>query len=81
MIGAWGMVAATAWHGGELVFRHGLGMLSLPAVESDQMHGHAHGSTMDGEEHPHTDAMSPQDNAHEHSHEQPHEHSRDGHTH
>lgn len=73
VIGAWGMVATTAWHGGELVYRHGLGVLSLPAAESGQMHGHAHGAVMDAEEHPHEEAMHPDDDAHEHSH--------DGHAH
>lgn len=73
VIGAWGMVATTAWHGGELVYRHGLGVLSLPAVKSGQMHGHAHGAAMDVEEHPHADAMHPDDDAHGHSH--------DGHAH
>lgn len=34
-----GVVAATAWHGGEVVFRYGLGVMSLPKVEGE---GHAH---------------------------------------
>ena len=67
VIGAWGMVAITAWHGGELVYRHGLGVLSLPAAESGQMHGHKHGSTTDGEEHAYRDAMLPEDDSHGHS--------------
>lgn len=73
VIGAWGMVATTAWHGGELVYRHGLGVLSLPAAESGRGHGHAHGAAMDVEEHPPAEAMHPDDDAHEHSH--------DGHAH
>ena len=73
VIGAWGMVATTAWHGGELVYRHGLGVLSLPAAESGQMHEHAHGAVMDAEEHPPAEAMHPDDDAHDHSH--------DGHAH
>lgn len=73
VIGAWGMVATTAWHGGELVYRHGLGVLSLPAAESGQGYGHAHGAAMDAEEHPPAAAMHPDDDAHEHSH--------DGHAH
>jgi len=71
VIGAWGMVATTAWHGGELVYRHGLGVMALPAVESGPTHGHEHASTLNGGEH--ADAMSPENAAHEHSH--------DGHTH
>ncbi|MDE2423944.1 MAG: DUF2231 domain-containing protein [Betaproteobacteria bacterium] len=71
MIGAWGMVAATAWHGGELVYRHGLGVTSLPVAEADQAHGHEHGTTPDGAGHTHADVM-PEDQAHEHSQ---HEHT------
>lgn len=73
VIGAWGMVATTAWHGGELVYRHGLGVLSLPAAESGQGHGYAPGAAMDAEEQPPAEAMHPDDDAHEHSH--------DGHAH
>ena len=32
------LVFSTAWLGGELVYRHGLGVLSLPQVESEQHH-------------------------------------------
>lgn len=40
-----GLLLATAWHGGELVFGHGLGVQSLPKVEAE---GHSHGH---GDEH------------------------------
>lgn len=76
VIGAWGMVASTAWHGGELVYRHGLGVMSLPVVESGQMHGHKHGSRMEGGEHAHDDAMHSEDEvntedaAHKHAHDE-----------
>ena len=53
VIGAWGMVAATAWHGGELVYRHGLGVIALPAAETSFVHGHEHGTIPDGDEHTH----------------------------
>jgi uncharacterized membrane protein len=33
---AWMLVATTAWHGGELVYRHGLGVMSLPDVHAEQ---------------------------------------------
>lgn len=33
------LLGATAWHGGELVYRHGLGVMSLPKSEGK---GHAH---------------------------------------
>lgn len=36
------LLLSTAWHGGELVFRHGLGVKSLPQVESSTGDGHAH---------------------------------------
>lgn len=78
VIGAWGMVAATAWHGGELVYRHGLGVLSLPAAELGQ-HGHEHGSVMKDAEH--ADVMSTEDRGQELLHEQPHEHPHDKHAH
>lgn len=42
VIGAWCMVAATAWHGGELVYRHGLGVMALPQITSDGNHDHDH---------------------------------------
>jgi uncharacterized membrane protein len=38
VLGAWGMVAVTAWHGGELVYRHGVGVMAVPPVD----HGHEH---------------------------------------
>jgi len=33
------LLLSTAWHGGELVYRYGLGVISLPTVQGD---GHAH---------------------------------------
>lgn len=78
VIGVWGMVAATAWHGAELVYRHGLGVLSLPATEHGQ-HGHEHSSVMKDAEH--ADVMTTEDRRQELSHEQPHEHSHDKHAH
>ncbi len=42
VIGAWGMVATTAWHGGELVYRHGLGVIALPQAKAG--HDHVHGA-------------------------------------
>ncbi|HEY3328025.1 MAG TPA: DUF2231 domain-containing protein [Novimethylophilus sp.] len=71
VLGAWSMVATTAWHGGELVYRHGLGVMALPVAEAGHAHGHAHGDTPGGEGHTHVDAM-PEDEAHNSQH---------GHTH
>lgn len=36
---AGGLLGSTAWHGGEAVYRFGLGVMSLPKVEGE---GHAH---------------------------------------
>ncbi|MEQ1527643.1 MAG: DUF2231 domain-containing protein [Gallionella sp.] len=45
---AWILLISTAWHGGELVYRYGLGVMSLPDVESEaEPHQH------DGAEHNH----------------------------
>lgn len=38
------MLGTTAWHGGELVYRYGLGVMSLPTVEGD---GHEHVNSED----------------------------------
>lgn len=47
LIAAWLLVLNAAWHGGEVVFRHGLGVMSLPMVEGHS-EGHGHGA---GHEH------------------------------
>jgi uncharacterized membrane protein len=39
---AWALVAGTAWHGAELVYRHGLGVISIPAHVEDTSHAHGH---------------------------------------
>ncbi|MCW9012768.1 MAG: DUF2231 domain-containing protein [Gammaproteobacteria bacterium] len=36
------LLGATAWHGGEVVYRYGLGVMSLPQVETTGGDGHAH---------------------------------------
>jgi uncharacterized membrane protein len=38
-----GLLATTAWHGAELVYRHGLGVMSLPHSEGPGTHAHGHG--------------------------------------
>ncbi len=38
---AFAAVGATAWLGGELVYRHGLGVLALPQPHTDSDHHHA----------------------------------------
>lgn len=51
-----GMLVATAWRGAELVFRHGLGVMSLPKAEGEGHHHHdmmvmPDGSSMPSMEH------------------------------
>ncbi len=60
-----GLLATTAWKGGELVYRHGLGVLSLPQAEGE---GHAHEA---GSDHDH-DAQTP--GAHDEADSGDHEH-------
>ncbi len=42
LVGAASLLMVTAWHGGELVYRYGLGVMSLPKVEGDG-HDRDHG--------------------------------------
>lgn len=67
-----GLLVTTAWHGGELVYRYGLGVMSMPKAEGDG-HAHEHGAghdtmpgtagTTDGhareEAHPHAPGTAP----------------------
>ncbi len=44
LIAAWLLVISAAWRGGEVVYRHGLGVMSLPkAEEHHHVHGEDHG--------------------------------------
>lgn len=55
------LLGVTAWKGGELVYRHGLGVMSLPKADT---HGHA-----DGEEHGHDQVIEKTHNdSHDNSH-------------
>lgn len=46
-----GLLASTGWHGGELVYRHGLGVMSTPMMRATaEDGGHAHGSDGHGEQ-------------------------------
>ncbi len=49
---AWILVAVTAWHGGELVYRHGIGVMSLPDVHTEQ-DAVPHGANDHAHAHPH----------------------------
>lgn len=55
-------VATTAWLGGEVVYRHGIGVLSLPASGGHHHVGHHHGETSES-------AIPAQDNHSGHQHE------------
>jgi len=73
---AFGLLVATGWHGGELVYRHGLGVISLPAPGehhhgAGHMHEHAHEH---GDEHAHEHAVPAAGGA-SGAHEEDHEHS------
>jgi len=50
LLAAGAVLASTAWRGGELVYRHGLGVMALPMTES---HG-------DGHDHAHTAPANPE---------------------
>jgi ketosteroid isomerase-like protein len=78
------LVSVTAFKGGELVYRHGLGVMSLPEVTGDG-HDHDHG---DGGHDHGTSAEKGQNNqasGHDHTTEDAHDHSEtqtdDGHQH
>jgi uncharacterized membrane protein len=68
------VLLSTAWHGGELVYRYGLGVMSLPQATGDghdhqHADGHDHGGTdmsMEGMEM--EDMEMPHDDGHDHQH-------------
>ena len=57
-----GMLASTAWHGGEVVYRYGLGVMSLPKTDSHDHAGHSHGDAAADQGH--------LDSNHSHSHDE-----------
>jgi len=73
------LLLSTAWHGGEVVYRYGLGVMSLPNVDSHghenggggQAHGHGDGeSSAGGDEHAHeSGGGTPADDGHDHAHD------------
>ncbi len=48
MLVAGGVLASTAWYGGELVYRHGLGVMSLPKTDD---HEHEYGNAAPARDH------------------------------
>jgi uncharacterized membrane protein len=66
------LLASTAWRGGEVVYRYGLGVMSLPKTDS---HGHADGRLDAAGGSGHADAMSLADD--HHGGESKNDHGRD----
>jgi len=63
---AWLLVISTAWHGGEVVYRHGLGVMSLPETEGE---GHSHEDGVEHDDmHTHGDTQHIEE-AHTHIHD------------
>jgi len=67
LVTGWLLVVSTAWHGGEVVFRHGLGVMSLPKPEGpghthDQRESHGE-ELIQGEEMSHVDGHGHDDTA------------------
>ena len=60
-----GFLLSTAWRGAELVYRHGLGVMSLPQAE-EPGHSHEHGMSHDHGGMPVQGADTPHEDAHSH---------------
>lgn len=63
LVASWLLVMSTAWHGAELVYRYGLGVMALPKTEGSG-HAHEHGEgngvmPMQGADMPHEGAPAP----------------------
>lgn len=69
------LLLSTAWHGGELVYRYGLGVMSMPKPEGPG-HNHEHGE--DHSEAQISDEHMPHDDADAHTHDDT---AQDGHPH
>jgi uncharacterized membrane protein len=55
LVGA-GLLASTAWLGGEAVYRYGLGVMSLPKTDSHEHTAEGHGGAHGGDSHEQADA-------------------------
>lgn len=86
LIIASGMLGATGWLGGELVYRHGLGVMSLPDTGEHDHGAHAHGpddhgvgdeSNIPNEDKSEEAEHEVGEKAHSHGNEQKDEHSHD----
>lgn len=64
---AGGLLAITGYKGGEVVYRHGMGVMRMPEVHGDGGHGsHAHGENQTQDDH-HAEDMTPELKMHDHS--------------
>ena len=55
------LLASTAWHGGELVYRYGIGVISLPQSSGpDHQHKH-HGNSAERESGQHAKDKAPKE--------------------
>lgn len=59
-----GLLASTGWHGGEVVYRYGLGVMSLPKTDSHDHGAHDHGDGGHGEA-SHDDGHAHDDTGHD----------------
>lgn len=73
LVVAAGLLTATAWHGGRLVFYHGLGVSSLPQSEGPG-HDHDHGDGHAHDEEAAAPSGNSSGNGHEHDDGHDHEH-------
>lgn len=69
-----GAIATTAWLGGEIVYRHGIGVMSIPSNDGAG-HDHQHGES-NTHDHSHESAIADANETHQHGDKQgePHEH-------
>ncbi len=67
-----GLLLFTAWLGAELVYRYGLGVMSLPQSENED-HSHLHGKEMNASEIDHS-SITPAKNREQH--DQAHDHKK-----
>jgi len=66
MLTGGGLLASTAWHGGEAVYRYGLGVMSLPVSEG-KGHAHQHANGSGHSETKETEKMEEHDDDHSHN--------------
>ena len=71
----WNVLGSTAWRGGEIVYRYGIGVMSLPQTSVDDKDGHEHSHDSMDDKSINTDTMSSDmDNVPHNKGEQMHDH-------